>query len=105
MVGELLLFLIVVIVFPGPAVSTLGVAGVVVTLSANMSANCLSAVRRASVTWKGLAGVGFCKACIKSLAARCAASAEDNRGMLTCVGKNSTVSHIRSLLVFVTWMR
>jgi hypothetical protein len=71
-----------------------------------ISANWCSAAICLSPTWrKGAAGDGCFNAWINSNAACVAASFDDVAGILTWWGKNSTVSTILSLFVFVMWQQ
>jgi hypothetical protein len=81
----------------GRMVATVG-AGASITLGGgvsamavavwNISASCWRACRRRSPrSLNGVAGVGWCNACIKSLAAVMAMSRVDVAGILLCVGK------------------
>jgi hypothetical protein len=69
----------------------------------SMVANCRSAVSWASpIGWNGAAGLGFWSAAIRSWAACVAALAEESLGILSLLGKNSTVSAIQYDRVLVT---
>ena len=59
-------------------------------------ASCFIASNCSSPNFKnGAAGAGFCSACVNSVAAIVAASAEESLGISKLCGKNSTVRTIR----------
>ena len=85
-------------------VSTLGCKGVVILdsliLLLKISANCSKARIFSSPNCNvEEVGAGFFRAYNKSFAAEMAASCDEVDGTFTCLGKNSTVSAIRSLPV------
>ena len=83
----------------GIDLATLGAAAGVVAVW-NMVASWCSAAKRSSPSLaNGAAGVGCRRASIKSMADLMMVSFEERRGMGHCVGKNSTVSLIRSAAV------
>ena len=102
----------------GGTVSTLGggccffwgstgtrVPGVGLMLSWKMVASCWRAWSCGWLTWKGLAGKGFCRAWSSSVAACIAVSADESLGMGVCLEKKVTVSLIRSARDLLTWTR
>ncbi len=69
----------------------------------NIEASLRNAVIWASPSgWKGADGAGWVRAKVKARAACWAASADDNLGIGTWCGKNSTVSEILADAVAVT---
>jgi hypothetical protein len=82
--------------------ATLGAAGcLLATVAAKICARALSACIWSFPMWaKGAAGAGCCSACVRALAASCAASAEDVCGIVQWCGKKSKVGAMRSAAVF-----
>ena len=76
--------------------------GLVFTVFSNIVANLSIAASVESLKlWNGVAGFGFCSAFVSSDAAFMAISMDDVFGIVKSLGENSTVSAMRSPLVFM----